>query len=336
MAIVKRLHANRRRRTLDNRSPWIAPATVPDHASLQGIVLDVSRTPLSRDHLHERLNARIRSWLAATCDWEPRTTVGRFRALAFTFAPAPGVNAFVQFWCEPNRPVWWEVCSGRTDEPTRRWLGPDRAERIRAFGFEIGGDAEFFRMPVVIRSPEDIALVAHSVVEILYAALDYRGDQPLHVELDAGIHVPTQKVFGSLTPIQIAEALAEHGYAVVSLMDDAEAPVLLFRRLDVHTTVELSERREGTRSFQTLAFTCNLQPRAEDVARLTSAARVVLPPGVVPVVRLGTTLHLGGGVAMTWIHERVAEWTRMTDQYREEQPRRLEARQLSSVREWVH
>jgi hypothetical protein len=54
-------------------------------------------------------------------------------------------SLFVNPWSEPLEPVRWQVSSGRTHEPTRRWLGPDRADRIRVFGFEIGGDAEDFQ-----------------------------------------------------------------------------------------------------------------------------------------------------------------------------------------------
>lgn len=313
-----------------------APARVADEDSLARVLFDPSAEALSRAELHQHLDEKVQSWLALACHWETRAVAGRFRLLAFSFEPAPGVHAFVQFWCEPNRPVRWEVCSGRTDQATALWLGHNRIERIRAFGFELGGAAELLQMAVIIRSDEDAAHVGYTTLEILSAALDYHGEQPLRVELEAGIHAPAQPVFESMTPLDVADAMGEHGYSVVSFTDDAESPVLLFRRSGLHTTVEFSDREEGTRSFRTLGLTCNLEPCAEEVARLTAAARAILPAGVTPVVRMGTTLHLGGGVAITWMHERIAEWTAMTDEYRQEQRERRPEVKFARFSERVH
>jgi hypothetical protein len=323
------------RGTLPGR-PAFAPARIADEDSLTRVLFEASAASLSRAELHERLDQRIQSWLALACRWEPRAMAGRFRVLTLSFEPAAGVRAFVRFWCEPNRPVRWEVCSGRTDEATALWLGHNRVERIRAFGFEVGGAAELLQMPVVIRSGEDTAHVAYATVEILAAALDYHGEQALRVELEAGIHVPAPPVFESMTPLDLAEAMAQHGYAVVSFTDGPEMPALLFQRRGLHTTVEFSDRVAETRSFRTVGLTCNLEPRADEVARLTAAARAILPPGVVPVVRMGTTLNLGGGVTGNWIDERLAEWTRMTDQYRQEQQERRREVKLARFSERVH
>lgn len=161
--------------------------------------------------------------------------------------------------------------------------------------------------------------MARVVVDILYSALDYRGQQSLNVELGAGTHVPTQKVFDSFTSAQVVEVMSEHGQVLHGIEDDEETPVLRFRRRGIHTTLELGERCEGTRSFRTASLTCELEPSAADVARLTAATRALAPPGAVPVVRLGTTLQFGGGVAIGWFHERVEEWNRMTSGYRREQ-----------------
>ena len=91
-------------------------------------------------------------------------------------APIVGLHlsvlACIPGWIEPPAR---QVSSGLTNKPTRRWLGPDRADRIRVFGFEIGGDAKEFQQFVVFNSGRDIATVTRVVVDILYSALDYRG-----------------------------------------------------------------------------------------------------------------------------------------------------------------
>ena len=61
----------------------------------------------------------------------------------------------------------------------------DRAERIGAFGFQISGQTENFETSVEIRSKKDLTRTARAVVDLLYAALDYRGQQSLAVELAA-------------------------------------------------------------------------------------------------------------------------------------------------------
>ena len=306
-------------RTQDVRRTVRPPRTVDEECSIQGNILPAVSTPLSRTELHRRLDPVIRSWLEVTCTWHKRWSPGHFRYVIFSFVPALGTTVFVQFWSEPLEPVAWQVSSGRTDEATRRWLGTDRADRIRVFGFEIGGDAENFEQFVVFNSARDVARVSRAVVDILYSALDYRGQQPLNVELGAGTHPPTQRVFDSFTTTDVAEVMSEQGQTLLGIEDDEEAPVLRFRRRGMHTTVELGDRREGTRSFGTMGLTCELEPSAADVARLTEATRALAPPGAVPVVRLGTTLQFGGGVAMSWFQQRVAEWNEMISAYRREQ-----------------
>jgi hypothetical protein len=112
--------------------------------------------------------------------------------------------------------------------------------------------------------------------------------------------------------------------------------VLRFRRRGIDTTIELGERCENTRSFRTLGLTCEREPSAEDVARPTAATSVLNPPGVKPVVRLGTTLQFGGGVAIGWFRERVGGWNRMTSGYRRKQRGKVKAAGTAPASQWVH
>ena len=187
-----------------------------------------------------------------------------------------------------------------------------------------------------IRSKRDIAQAARAVVEILYSALDYRGQQSLTVELGAGTHVPTQKVFDSFTPTRVVEVMSEHGQRLLGIQDDEEAPILRFRRCGIDTTIELGERCEGTRTFRTMGLTCELEPSAADVARLTAASMTVAPVHAPRCVRLGTTLQFGGGVAIWWFHERVEEWNEMISAYRREQRRKQQAVAPPALSELVH
>ena len=229
----------------------------------------------------------------------------------------------VQFYCEPGEPVSWEVSSGYGHLGTLRWLWPDRAQRIGAFGFQIGGRTENFETSVDLRSKRDVARTARTVVDLLYAALDYRGRQSLIVELLAlpGTQAPHLPVFESVTPTRVIEVMSEHGHALVDITGDWESPVLRFRRRGIHTTVELGDQHKGSRLFQTLALTCELEPSAIDVTRLRAVTNVVASPDADAVVRLGTTLQFGGAVTMEWFHQRIREWDRMTGAYRREQRR---------------
>jgi len=135
------------------------------------------------------------------------------------------------------------------------------------------------------------------VVDVLYSSLDYRGLQPLKVELLAGTHLRTQKVFDSITPTEVTKVMSEHGHMLLDIEEDEETPALRFRRRRIHTTVELGERWEGTWSFRTMGLTRALEPSAADVARLTAATCALAPPDC-NVVRLGTTLQSGAGAAI--------------------------------------
>jgi hypothetical protein len=312
------------------------PRTLGVEARIKGPIFHAQSQPLSRSELHRQLGPTIRAWVVAACRWQTHAIYGQFRAVVFGFKPTRGTEVFVQFWSEPDEPLCCQVSSGRTDPPTRDWLGPDRPERIRAFGFEIGGDAENFERHLVLESSKDFGLIARSVIDILYAALDYRGLRPLRVELIAGIHIPVQRVFDSFTPARIIEAMNEHGQRLLGVTEDDEAPVLHFRRRGIDTAIELGARRTDTRSFRTAALTCELEPSADDVAHLTEVTGAIAPPGATPVVRLGTTLEFGGGVAIGWLHERIKDWNRMVSGYRREQRRKATTSGAVQPSQWVH
>ena len=312
------------------------PRTLGVEAHVKGPVFHGQSRALSRTELHRQLGPTIRAWLVAAGRWRTDARYGQFRSVAFFFKPTRDTHLFVQFWSEPGEPLCCQVSSGRTDPPTRHWLGPDRAERIRAFGFEIGGDAENFERHLIIESPKDFGVLARSVIDVLYAALDYRGQGPLKVELVAGVHIPAPRVFDGFTPMQIVEAMTRHGQRLLRIEDDDESPVLHFRRRGIDTAIELGARSENTRSFRTAGLICELEPSADDVARLTENTSRPAPPGATPVVRLGTTLEFGGGVAIGWLHERIGEWNRMISGYRREQRKKVTVAGAVQPSQWVH
>jgi hypothetical protein len=244
----------------------------------------------------------------------------------------------MHFFCEPGEPVSWEVTSGYGHEPTLRWLWPDRAKRIATFGFQISGQTENFETSVDIRSKRDVTRTARAMVDLLYAALDYRGQQSLTVELLAapGTQTPHLPVFETVTPTRVIEVMSEHGHTLVNIDGDWESPVLRFRRRAIHTTVQLGDHEKGSRLFKTLALTCELEPSAVDVAKLTAIASVIASPDAEPVIRLGATLQFGGGVTIEWFHERIREWDRMTGAYRREQRRGGARVSVGATSEVVH
>ena len=313
---------NGRRQPQSRETPQLLvrpPRAIDRDAAIEGVIFQPQPAALSLDDLRARLGPVVQRWLGPVVRRDSAAEPGRFRYVAFIFEPARNVRVFVQFWSEPLQPVCWQVSSGRTDRPTQRWLGADRWERIRTFGFEIGGDAENFETHVCIGSTSDLNRVALTVVDLLFSALDYHGQQPLMVELGAGQHAPAPQVFDSLTPAQVVELMAGLGQTMLSYEDGEDTATLHFRKRGIATTVELSERRPDTRSFAVLGLTCDLEPSPSDLARLIDATRSLTPPGAVPVVRLGTTLQLGGGVTMEWLRRRVGEWNAMTRRYRLEQ-----------------
>ena len=285
---------------------------------MKGTLFRAVRTALSRAELHQHLDSTIEAWLAAVCRWPKDPDYPQFRFLTFTWTPVRGTKLSMHFYCEPGEPVSWELSSGYIHEPTLRWLWPDRAERIAAVGFQISGQTENFETSVDIRSKKDVSRTARAVVDLLYAALDYRGQQSLSVELAAanGTQTPQLPVSESVAPTRVIEVMSEHGHRLIDIEGEWESPVLRFRRRGIPTTVELGDRHKGSRRFQTLALTCELEPSAVDVARLSAVTHVVASPDADAVIRLGTTLQFGGAVTLDWFHERVKEWDRMTSTYR--------------------
>jgi hypothetical protein len=77
----------------------------------------------------------------------------------FSIEVAPETEVYVQFWSEPLEPVLWEVSSGKRSPPADEWLAGERAARIEALGFTVGGDAENYRRTVDITTAADVAAV---------------------------------------------------------------------------------------------------------------------------------------------------------------------------------
>ena len=154
------------------------PLSIDRDEKLERVIFRGTRKPMTRRDLHVALEPIVRKWIRAACTWNS-LAVGDYRFLIFEMEVAPETLLYVQFWSEPMEPVLWEVSSGRWNPPADEWLAGERAERIEALGFAIGGNAENYHRTVDISTPADAAAVAKQVVRIFYEGFDYRGAQPI-------------------------------------------------------------------------------------------------------------------------------------------------------------
>jgi hypothetical protein len=159
-------------------SPFLLGTDVTKTILAQGV------RPKTNQELHSKLNRLVSAWVTAACVWsDAEWSLGDYRFVVFSIKVAPKIEVFVQLWSEPIEPVYWEVSSGRWNPPADKWLSGDRAERIKAFGFEIGGRAENFQKEVLIQSRANLTSVALTVIDILYAGFDYRGTARLEARI---------------------------------------------------------------------------------------------------------------------------------------------------------
>ena len=245
---------------------------------------------------------------AAACVWEDGWQIGDFRFLIFSITVAPRTDVYVQFWSEPAEPVSWEVSSGKWNPPADEWLAGERAERIAAFGFEIAGRAENFQREVTIESLDDAKGVARTVIDILYAAFDYRGLSDLNVQIEHQSRSEMKRVLESFTPEDVMKVFTAHGYSLVSDNKDEDLPVLQVRTRGVVTTVAFTDRIPDQHLFETVAL---LTP---DVSAQSEESAPGVPQGAgssgpLGAATLGVSLSFRGGVTAEWLAQRVLEWT---------------------------
>jgi hypothetical protein len=188
-----------RLRSRGTRKNDIEPVSIARGESLERVIFRGSRHAMSRRDLHVALEPIVRAWIRAACSWDS-LAIGDYRFVIFSIDVAPETQVYVQFWSEPMEPVVWEVSSGKWNPPADEWLAGDRARRIEAMGFAIGGNAENYHREIDPDTPADIAAAAKAVVNIFYSGFDYRGTRPIIARMEYQGRSQPNATYDSFTP----------------------------------------------------------------------------------------------------------------------------------------
>jgi len=265
------------------------------------------KRPMSRGELRRALAPAVASCLKATCLWDATAAVGDYRFVTFATDVTPKVHVYIQFWSEPWEPVLWEVSSGRSHAPTAKWLAGERAGRIEALGFAIGGKAENFRRQVDVRAAADATRIARAVVDICYDCFDYRGLRPVQAQMSYQSRGELELAYDSFTPEDLLKILIACGFRATAMDGDESAPVLCVSRRGIETTVMCLDRVEDRNLFQRAVLAADVDVPDSIAAAVATAARPVIDR-VPDVIKMGTTLAFDGGVTVGWVMRRIQEW----------------------------
>ena len=297
-------------------SKGVAPVSVNRGENLDRVIFNGSRKPLDRRDLHVALEPIVRAWIRAACTWDA-LAIGDYRFVVFSLDVAPETQVYVQFWSEPHEPVVWEVSSGRWNPPADEWLAGDRAARIEALGFTIGGNAENYHREVQITTAADIAAVAKAVVRIFYSGFDYRGTAPIVAKLVHEGRSETSETFDSMTVEDVSKVFGSLGFRVEEPADsgaDDEPPMIRCRKRGTYTVVELLDQVEEGNLYRRLRFVADVELPEEDRERLRLEPGA--PDGAEPVLSVSVVHPLRGGVTLAWLIERIEEWDAMLAAHR--------------------
>jgi hypothetical protein len=293
--------------------------------TLERVLFEGSRTEMSRRDLHVALEPIVRRWIHAACSWD-ELAIGDYRFIIFGLDVAPETQLYVQFWSEPAEDVVWEVSSGKWNPPADEWLAGERARRIEALGFAIGGNADNYHRVVPVRNAADVAAIAKAVVRIFYDGFDYRGQAPISVTLAYEGRSEPNLTFESFTPEDVTKVLTTLGFRVEELGEredaDDEAPdsvVLRCRRKGTTTLVELGHRVEGENLYQAARLAADVKPTREQLQNLF--AENPPPADAEPVLTISTVLAFDGGVTLGWLIQRMADWEIALAEHRRAQRR---------------
>jgi hypothetical protein len=292
--------------------------------SLNATIFKSRRKEMSRIELQRALAPTLAGWIKSTCLWDGTPAIGDHRFVVFSIDVAPKVQVYVQFWSEPAEPVCWEVSSGLWNPPADTWLAGDRSQRIEAFGFEIGGNAENYQREVEVRTPVEAARIARTVVDIFYAGFDYRGLQPVKVNMVYGSRAEARFAYDSFTPEDLSKILTSCNFRVEPIDDAEDAPVLRAVRRGIVTTVTCVDRVADQHLFQRAMLISDTEMSPEH-ARAAREAVEEAAGGPPESMQLGTTLVFEGGVTVAWVVRRLQEWDAMTWACRKDARRRRSA-----------
>ncbi len=332
-------------------SKSITPISITRGDTLDRVIFPGSRKPRDRRDLHVALEPIVRAWIRAACSWDG-LQLGDYRFVVFSLDVAPETQVYVQFWSEPLEPVVWEVSSGRWNPPADEWLAGDRAARIEAMGFTIGGNAENYHREVEIRTAADIAAIAKAVVKIFFSGFDYRGTAPILAKLVHGARSETNETFDSITVEDVSKVFTSLGFRVEELAEDELAedgtakddeagaedddtpPLLRCRKRGLDTVVELLDQVENENLYRRLRFEAEVELPGEERARLLQDPAA--PAGAEPFASVSVVHPLSGGVTLDWLIQRVEEWDAVLTGHRRAARARKRKAKLPPVETTVH
>jgi hypothetical protein len=303
--------------------------------TLERVLFRGSRTPMDRRELHVALEPIVRAWLDAACTWD-NPAIGDYRFVIFSLEVAPDVVVYVQFWSEPFEPVLWEVSSGRPNPPADEWLAGERARRIEAMGFTIGGESENYQKEVAAETAADLAALSKAVVRIFSTAFDYRGTRPISVRLTYEGRSETRPTYDGFSPEDVSKVFAGLRFRVEEPADaDSGEPaaVIRCRKRGLYTLVEFDERVKDENLYRRVRFSADVPLPEEERARLKRAQGA--PPEAEATLTLRVVLPFGGGVTLDWLVQRIQEWEAVLMEHRRT-ARRAERERAPLVRETVH
>jgi len=267
--------------------------------------------------------------------------------VVFSLDVAPETQLYVQFWSEPLEPVVWEVSSGRWNPPADEWLAGDRAARIEAMGFTIGGNAENYHREVEITTAADIAAIAKAVVKIFYSGFDYRGTAPILAKLVHDGRSETNETFDSMTVEDVSKVFVSLGFRVeepaedgmaeddeAGAEDDDTPPLLRCRKRGRDTVVELLDQVEDESLYRRLRFEAEVELPPEERERLLQDPAA--PAGAEPFASVSVVHPLSGGVTLDWLIQRVEEWDSVLAEHRRAARARKRRDQVSLANATVH
>ena len=314
----------------------IAPVSIARGETLERVIFKGSRKPMDRRDLHVALEPIMQAWIRAACLWET-LEIGDYRFVVFSLEVAPETQVYVQFWSEPLEPVVWEISSGRWNPPADEWLAGERASRIEALGFPIGGKAENYHRIVRVTSAKDTAAIAKTVVRIFYSGFDYRGTAPILAKLVHEGRSETNATFDAFTIEDISKVFAGLGFRVEALVDEAgdeERALIRCRNRGTDTTVELHERVGEQNLYRRLRLAANVElPEAE---RRELQREAGAPDGAEPVVSISVVHPFSGGVTLAWLMERIKEWDAVLAEHRRAARRERKKVKLAQTNDTVH
>lgn len=295
----------------------IEPVIIARGEEIERVIFKGSRKPLDRRELHVTLEPILRAWIRAACTWD-MPAIGDYRFVVFEIEVSPETLVYVQFWSEPMEPVLWEVSSGRWNPPADEWLAGERAQRIEALGFTIGGQAENYHREIEVATAADIATVAKEVVKIFYAGFDYRGAQPIVAKLVWEGRSESNETYDAFTPDDVGKVFAGLGYRVREpLVNEAEEeplPMLDCRKRGISTIVQFGDQVGDENLYARVRLQADVDLPEEERQRLKMAPDA--PENGEPVLTVSVVHPFSGGVTLQWLIERIREWDAMLAEHR--------------------